>query len=88
MDNGWALSLLQPVIIEFDKSIVDFPSIKRIPGGASNDQIPDLQNPTNPVPNMDLTKPQANQGGHGGLTPAEQIRAKRMHQPGTPLWGA
>ena len=42
---------------EFDKSIVDFPNIKRIPGGASNDQIPNLQNPGNPVPALDLTKP-------------------------------
>ncbi len=57
MDNGWALALLQPVIIEFDKSIVDYPNIKRLAGGASNDQIPNLQNPENPVPNMDLTKP-------------------------------
>jgi arylsulfatase len=63
MDNGWALSLLQPVIIEFDKSIVDFPSIKRVPGGASNDQLPNLQNPANPVPNMDLTKPPRIKGG-------------------------
>jgi arylsulfatase len=63
MDNGWALALLQPVIIEFDKSIVDFPSIKRIPGGASNDQIPNLQNPANPVPNMDLKKPPRIKGG-------------------------
>jgi arylsulfatase len=63
MDNGWALALLQPVIIEFDKSIVDFPSIKRIPGGASNDQIPNLQNPANPVPNMDFTKPVRTKGG-------------------------
>ena len=36
-DNGWALSLIDPVIVEFDKSIVDFPNIKRFPGGASND---------------------------------------------------
>ena len=57
MDNGWALSLLQPVIIEFDKSIVDFPSIQRIPGGASSDQVPNLENPKNPVPYMDLKKP-------------------------------
>jgi len=68
MDNGWALALLQPVIIEFDKSIVDFPSIKRVPGGASNDQIPNLQNPGNPVPNMDFTKPVRTKGGYGGLT--------------------
>jgi SAM domain (Sterile alpha motif) len=63
MDNGWALALLQPVIIEFDKSIVDFPSIKRIPGGASNDQIPNLQNPANPAPLMDFTKPPRIKGG-------------------------
>jgi len=57
MDNGWALSLLQPVLIEFDKSIVDFPSIQRVPGGASSDQVPNLMNPKNPVPFMDLKKP-------------------------------
>ena len=38
-DNGWAISLLSPVIMDFDKSIVDFPNIKRFPGGASNDMI-------------------------------------------------
>jgi hypothetical protein len=31
-DNGWAISLLGPVILDFDKSIVDFPNIKRFPG--------------------------------------------------------
>jgi arylsulfatase A-like enzyme len=66
MDNGWALSLLQPVIIEFDKSIVDFPSIQRIPGGASSDQIPNLMDPKNPVPNMDLKKPLQSIPGAGG----------------------
>jgi arylsulfatase len=50
MDNGWALSLIQPVLMEFNKSIVDFPSIKRFPGGASNDQIPNLQNRRIPCP--------------------------------------
>jgi arylsulfatase A-like enzyme len=63
MDNGWALSLLQPVLVEFDKSIVDFPSIRRVPGGASNDQIPNLQNPDNPCPNLDFTKPPHTMGG-------------------------
>jgi arylsulfatase len=57
MDNGWALSLLQPVLMEFDKSIVDFPNIKRSPGGASNDQLPNLQHPENPVPLLDLKNP-------------------------------
>ena len=55
-DNGWVISLLSPVILEFDKSIVDFPNIKRFPGGASNDMNPDLQHPNNPVPLMDLKK--------------------------------
>lgn len=56
MDNGWALAILQPVIMEFNKSIVKYPSIKRFPGGASNDQIPNLQNPNNPVPMLDMNK--------------------------------
>jgi arylsulfatase A-like enzyme len=51
-DNGWALSLLEPVIINFDKSILKYPNIKRSPGGASNDLIPNLQNPADPLPLM------------------------------------
>jgi arylsulfatase A-like enzyme len=51
-DNGWALSLLEPVIIEFDKTIMKYRNIKRSPGGASNDLIPNLQNPENPLPLM------------------------------------
>ena len=42
--------------MEFDKSIVDFPNIKRFPGGASNDMNPDLQHPGNPLPLMDIKK--------------------------------
>ena len=49
-DNGWALSLLEPVIIDFDKTVLKYPSIKRSPGGASNDLIPNLQNPADPLP--------------------------------------
>ena len=55
-DNGWVISLLSPEILEFDKSIVDFPNIKRFPGGASNDMNPNLQDPANPVPLMDIHK--------------------------------
>ena len=55
-DNGWVLSLIYPVIIEFDQSIVKYPSIKRFPGGASNDLIPNLQHPENPVPLVDPAK--------------------------------
>ena len=55
-DNGWVLSLIAPVIIDFDKSIVKFPNIKRFPGGASNDMVPNLQNSANPLPLMDIKK--------------------------------
>jgi arylsulfatase len=54
MDQGWVFSLLQPVIAEFDKSINQFPNKRRFPGGASNDQIPNLQHPENPTPLMDF----------------------------------
>ncbi len=43
--------------MEFNKSIVDFPSIKRVPGGASTDLRPDLQRPDNPVPLLDMKRP-------------------------------
>ena len=56
-DNGWVVSLLYIRLIgEFDKSIVDFPNMKRFPGGASNDMSPDLQHPENPLPLMDIKK--------------------------------
>jgi arylsulfatase len=55
-DNGWCLSLLYVPLMEFDKSLVDFPSIKRFPGGASNDMQPNLQVPGNPLPLMDIHK--------------------------------
>jgi hypothetical protein len=50
MDNGWSLSLIDLPLGEFNKSIVMYPNIKRFPGGASNDMIPNLQNPENPLP--------------------------------------
>ncbi|WP_375780605.1 arylsulfatase [Bradyrhizobium sp. ma5] len=56
-DNGWAAALIFPVVMEFNKSIVDFPNTKRSPGGASNDWRPDLQRPDNPVPLLDMKKP-------------------------------
>ena len=37
-------------LADFDKTIMQYPSIQRSPGGASNDLIPDLQHPKNPVP--------------------------------------
>jgi arylsulfatase A-like enzyme len=63
-DNGWASALMMPVLIDFDKSIMQFPSIKRFPGGASSDLIPNLQNPDNPVPALDPNNiPKAIPGG-------------------------
>jgi arylsulfatase len=51
--------------MDFNKSIVDYPSIKRLPGGASNDWRPDLQRPDNPVPLLDMKKPLNIKGGGG-----------------------
>jgi len=42
--------LLEPVMIDFDKSIMKYPNIERYVGGASNDLLPDLQHPHDPVP--------------------------------------
>jgi hypothetical protein len=50
MDNGWVGSLLGILQTEFNKSIVQYPSIERAPGGASTDENPNLQNPKNPLP--------------------------------------
>ena len=49
-DNGWAASLIERITIDFDQSIMKYPNIKRVPGGASNDLEPDLQHPENPLP--------------------------------------
>jgi arylsulfatase A-like enzyme len=65
-DNGWALSLLEPVIIDFDKSIMKYPNIKRFPGGASNDLVPDLQHPENPLPLLKDSPGMKVHGGGGG----------------------
>jgi arylsulfatase len=64
-DNGWVLALIYPALIEFDKSIIQYPSIKRYPGGASNDLRPDLQRPENPVPFLDLRNPPRVKSGGG-----------------------
>jgi arylsulfatase len=44
------LALLYQPLMDFDKSIVKYPNIKRAPGGASNDLVPNLKDPANPVP--------------------------------------
>ena len=52
-DNGWVLSLIYTPLMEFDKSIMEYPSITRYPGGASNDLVPNLAAPKNPLPMLD-----------------------------------
>ncbi len=49
-DNGWVMAVLGPVMIDFDKTVMKFPNVKRFVGGASTDLIPNLQHPENPVP--------------------------------------
>ncbi|WP_336800591.1 arylsulfatase [Kaistia sp. MMO-174] len=63
-DNGWILALIEPVILDFDKSILKYPNIKRYVGGASNDLIPNLQRPDDPLPLLKGSNPQAK--GSGG----------------------
>ena len=53
-------------VIEFDKSIVEFPNIERIPGGASSDQVPNLRESEKPGADMDLKKPLQSIPGAGG----------------------
>jgi arylsulfatase A-like enzyme len=64
-DNGWALALMYPPLVEFDKSLIKYPSIKRFPGGASDDLRPNLQNPANPVPALDPANPPKVKAGGG-----------------------
>jgi len=65
MDNGWALSLVDIPLSEFNQSIVKYPNIERFPGGASNDMIPNLQSPKNPLP-YDPVKQSKTVGAGGG----------------------
>jgi arylsulfatase A-like enzyme len=64
-DNGWVLALLYPVLVDFDKSIMKYPNIRRFPGGASTDLVPNLQNPENPVPVLKDHEPARVAGGGG-----------------------
>ena len=65
-DNGWVLSLVYPVLIEFDKSIIKYPNITRYVGGASTDLVPNLQHPENPVPLLKNQIDRIHVGGGGG----------------------
>ena len=52
-DNGWVGGVASEVMLGFNQSIMKFPNIRRVPGGASNDLVPNLQDPSNPVPALD-----------------------------------
>ena len=65
LDNGWAIGVLDEVLIDFDKSIIKYPNIQRQAGGSSNDLIPNLENPKNPVPAVDVNNPPKIGGGGG-----------------------
>jgi hypothetical protein len=73
-DNGWALSLIYPAIIDFDKSIIKYPNITRYVGGASTDLVPDLQHPDNPVP---LLEDQIDRLHIGGKQLSSRSRIRR-----------
>jgi len=62
-DNGWILALIEPVILDFDKTIIQYPNIKRYVGGASNDLVPNLQRPDDPVPLLKGSNPNTKGGG-------------------------
>ena len=47
------------------KSIINYPNIKRFPGGDSNDLVPNLKNPKDPVPSLDVNKPPSAKGAGG-----------------------
>ena len=53
------------VMLDFDKTVIKYPNIKRAPGGASNDLVPDLQHPENPLPLL-KNLPAEPAGGGGG----------------------
>jgi hypothetical protein len=52
------------VIVAFDQTIMQFPSIKRSPGGASTGLVPNLQHPEDPLPILkNMTNPHGAMGG-------------------------
>jgi len=53
-DWRYRLERVYPVFIEFDQPVIQYPSIRRFPGGASNDLMPNLQHPEDPVLSLDV----------------------------------
>jgi arylsulfatase len=84
-DNGWVGALVFPVIMDFNQSIMKYPSIKRFPGGASNDIVPDLQHPQNPAPLLKDLQGKVPTGLGGGYTCyRDKLRYYGKHCPCRP----
>jgi arylsulfatase len=65
-DNGWVGGVIGQAMVQFDQTLMKFPSIQRYPGGASNDLVPNLQQPDDPAPflkNMPPLPPTSLGGG-------------------------
>jgi len=57
--------LIYAAVMDFNKSTIEYPNIKRSPGGASNDWRPNLQTPENPLPFIDIKHPPTVKAGGG-----------------------
>jgi arylsulfatase len=88
-DNGWTAAVFSEALADFEKSIMKYPSIQRFPGGASNDLIPNLQNPKNPLPLLDpnnMTKAAVRGSALGRQSSNGKIHDEglRSHRHGNP----
>jgi hypothetical protein len=80
-DNGWVLSLIEPVMLAFDQWIIKYPNVQRFVGAASTDLVPDLQHPDDLV--RLLKNPAASDVHGGGGTCVHEARRGRLRpRPG------
>ncbi len=63
-DNGWVFSLMDEPLMAFNKSIIKYPNMKCFPGGAPNDLMPNLRNPGNALPLLDVNNNPKTIGAH------------------------
>ena len=61
-DNGWALALLEPVILAFNETIVNTRTSSDISVGHRTTWCRNLQTPENPVPLLDINNPPKTKG--------------------------
>ena len=76
-DNGWVLALIFPVVMEFNKSIVDYPSIKRSPGGSLERLEAQSSEPGQPR-SIDRCEEAATNQGSRRLVRCEQQKKRGM----------